>query len=521
MKILKSSWMNEVDRIAIEEFSIPGLILMQNAAFACKNIIVNKYPNNKYKNILIATGPGNNGGDGYALALLLLTTGYEVSLITNETFVSRLKGEAKTFYEICLKHKNIKFIDISKDFSIVNDINCDLLIDSLLGTGLKRSVKDGAMAEIIKIINSLNVKVCSIDIPSGLWEGYYPFDGEVVKADETFTFQCLKTSLMSDVAADLCGDISILNIGIPSDIYNKKEHYIELIGKEIVSSLDFSRDNSSYKNNYGHVLVVAGSSYMAGAGILSAEAAVRSGSGLVTLAVDSKERAAAVTARYPHIMCIDIDDINENPKILDRYNVLVMGPGLVKELNIKKIVEYLIESYKGKIVFDAFLLSFLKEHNDILQKFKSLKGRDIILTPHLGEFSQLIGIDKKEIIKRKIELCRDFSTEYKVYLVLKGHRSIVSTKDGEVYINSSGNAGMATAGSGDVLSGIIGGLISSMPDEKISDIVKTAVFIHGYSGDLAAKKLGVTSLAAVDIVENLNNAFQNIHEAGNNIKVFS
>ncbi|MDQ1350182.1 MAG: Bifunctional NAD(P)H-hydrate repair enzyme, partial [Acidobacteriota bacterium] len=351
----------------------------------------------------------------------------------------------------------------------------------------------------------------AVDIPSGLSDAFLPeADTPIVTADVTATFQCLKTAHLFPDGNKYCGKIAIIDIGIPWERVNQDKYFINIITPGAFERLLEKPRADAHKGDFGHALTVAGSVDKPGAGILSSFAVLRSGAGLCTTAVSHENRTAVVTA-HPEIMTLVYKGIEDLLPAIKPFDAIMAGPGMGNNRETLEIVSQLLEQAEVPLVLDADALNALQGELKLLEKPRRHRQHPVIITPHPGEFARLTGRSGAEIRQGRIPLSREFALRCNVYVVLKGHHTIIATpeeKGGRVYINPTGNPGMATAGSGDVLSGIITGLICRYSKKyDLETILQAAVFIHGFAGDLAAKKTGEISLTAGDIIDHIPGAF--------------
>lgn len=514
MKLLLSSWMKELDTEAIESTGIPSIVLMENASRGAAKFFANEFPREKnFKNIIVIIGKGNNGGDGIAVGRILHQWGYIVQFILL-CDPDQLNPDPKINFNI-IKNLNLNYVIPKNETeleTIFNDFitypkNETVIIDALFGTGLNHPIKEGLHAQAINHINQSGFKVAAIDIPSGLSDAFLPEMGIHVNADVTATFQCLKTAHLHPDGNKYSGKIAIIDIGIPQEHVNRDKYYINIIKPNNFNKLLEKPAVDAHKGDFGHALTVAGSVDKPGAGILSSFATLRAGAGLCTAAVCFENRLAAVSA-HPEIMTLAYKGKEDLLQALKPFNIIMAGPGMGNSQETFEIVSMLIEHAEVPLLLDADALNVLPEKLKLLEKSRRFP---LIITPHPGEFARLTGRSTPEIRHARIEISREFAQRYNVYVILKGHHTIIATpgKPGKVFINPTGNPGMATAGSGDVLSGIITGMISRFIKKyTLETILQAAVFIHGFAGDLAAQEVGEISLTAGDISAHIPGAFQ-------------
>jgi len=507
MKVLFSSWMKELDQKAIHEIGIPSIVLMENASKGAADFFAEEFPFKSFKNVVVIVGKGNNGGDGLAVGRILFQKGYQVEFIllaSSEKFNPDPRINFQIIKNLKLKYSEIKKSDDLKLKLQTYNVHETFLIDAIFGTGGDKPVIDPFYSEIIQLINNSGLKVASIDIPSGLSESFLPEEGAHIIADVTATFQCLKVSHLYPDGNKHCGKIKIINIEIPRQLLENKNYYLHLTQPDDFKNLLKKREIDSHKGHFGHSLNVSGSKEKPGAGILSSFAVLKSGAGLCTLAVSPENRTIAVQS-HPEIMSLVYQKNNDIIERLNDFNCLLIGPGLGNNNMTYDMTTKLIQYSRVPVVLDADSINVFQVGKEF---FKNDREIPIILTPHPGEFSKLTGSPIQEIQKNRIVLSRDFAKEFNVYVVLKGHHTLIASPEGQVFINQSGNAGMATAGSGDVLAGMITGMISQFINRyNLELILQAAVFFHGFASDLAIKKVGEMALTASDIIHYIPEAF--------------
>ncbi len=363
---------------------------------------------------------------------------------------------------------------------------------------------------IVNLINNSGFKVAAVDIPSGLSDTFLPEESVHVNANITATFQCLKTAHIYPDGNKYCGKIAVIDIGIPREHVNRDKYYIDIITPPAFNKLLNCSPVDAHKGDYGHALTVSGSLEKPGAGILSSFAVLKSGAGLCTAAVCYENRTAAIIA-HPEVMTLIYKSKDDLLKALHPFDVIMAGPGLGSNPETLEIVTMLIENAEVPLVLDADALNVLPGNLELLQK---PRRHPIIITPHPGEFARLTGYSSAEIRRGRIALSREFARRYNIYVILKGHHTIIATpgekneNGGPIFVNPTGNPGMATAGSGDILSGLLTGMIARFNKKyDLETILQAAVFIHGLAGDLAARQTGEISLTAGDISSYISHAF--------------
>ncbi len=499
LPILTAPQIREADSFTISNEPISSLELMERAANECFREITSRYQSSV--SFLIICGQGNNGGDGLVIAKLLYEQGYRV-----DVNVIRTKNRGSEDFEIQLKQVRklrvpVQLIDNMDQFKIDSDHN--VIIDSIFGTGLSGPA-DGLHAAIIHAVNTSGRQVISIDIPSGLFaEGSnsHCTIKNTIKASLTFTFQVPKLSFFLPDSAWYVGEFFVLEIGLDRNFLSRlpvKNYY--LTGSDIIDAFP-QRERFSHKGTYGHALLIAGSRGKTGAALLAAHGCLRAGAGLVTIHAPGSSLEILQTALPEAMVSADpsVDEISVVPE-LDYYSSVGVGPGLGKSVKTSSALKLLIQNTHIPLVLDADALNILAENKTWL----SFLPYNSILTPHPGEFERLFGKSKSSF--ERLQLQRNMSVKFGIIIVLKGAFTSVSTPDGTIWFNSSGTPAMATAGSGDVLTGIICGLYAKLKNPLQSALA--GVYIHGLAGELAAEEMGEESVIAGDIVKNIGAAIE-------------
>lgn len=513
MKVITAESMQEIDRRTIAEFGIPGLELMENAGQRCAEEIIDRFGSTGNNWAVVIAGKGNNGGDGYVIARLLAGKGWNVSVFVLSSR-AEISGDAAVNMER-LDPGMVNFCVSDEEFQgLLRDeiLQADLIVDAMLGTGLNSDVS-GLYRQAIELVNASGRPVVAVDIPSGVHATTGRVMGDAVRARLTVTFACAKPGHVLFPGADHTGRLVIADIGIPPELIANSPGYT-CLDAAAVRPLLRRRDRQAHKGHFGHCLIIAGSTGKTGAAALSANSAVRAGSGLVTLAVPASlnpimeiKTTEAMTVALPDSGLGYLGDsvfpIME--KLLVAKDALAIGPGLERHPATGALVRRLVESVELPMVIDADGLNALAEDIGILRHTRSAA---VVLTPHPGEMARLSGIPVPALEAGRIPVAQDFARTYGVYLILKGARTIIAGPAGEVAINASGNPGMATAGMGDVLTGIIVSLLGQ--GYPAWDACCTGVFIHGYAADMVADNKGETGISATDVQEMLPYAHKKI-----------
>jgi ADP-dependent NAD(P)H-hydrate dehydratase / NAD(P)H-hydrate epimerase len=496
MQILSSKQLRELDNYTIEHLPISSIDLMERAARALFSELVSTEP---HSSVTILCGLGNNGGDGLALARMMRELqNCEVQVVViDHTSVPSPDFSANL---VRLQHEGATPITLH-DVGEIPEIAADaLVVDALLGTGLSRPVS-GLLADVIAHINGLPNRVVSIDVPSGL----FCEDNEgndlrhVVRADRTMSFHCPKLSFMFSEHAAFVGDLTVLDIGLMEKEASMASQHIAVTAK-VAGPILRPRARFSHKGTYGHALLLAGRRGSMGACVLSSRAVLRSGAGLLTAHVAQCGSDVLQTA-VPEAMCsVDPNHghITELPD-LSRYAAIGMGPGIGRERDTANVLKMLIQEARMPIVLDADAINILADNPTWL----SFLPRGTILTPHPKEFDRLVGqchSGQERWIRQ-----REFSVRYGCVVVLKGAFTSICNPSGQTFFNMTGNPGMATAGTGDVLTGSILGLMAQGYGSTEASVL--GVYVHGLSGDMVAKRLGMHAMVASDLTEGLGAAF--------------
>jgi hydroxyethylthiazole kinase-like uncharacterized protein yjeF len=514
MKVVTAAAMKNAERLAIEQFGIAGLTLMETAGRKCAEIILADSGCDKGCKAVIIAGKGNNGGDGYVIARYLRQHGWDV-----KTFVvarrDEIAGDAAVNLAL-LDGSTVVFCPEPGELGHYAEELCsaDILVDALFGIGLRSEVR-GAYAEAAVLINSSGTPTVAVDIPSGIDATTGGVLGVAVRARLTVTFAFAKTGHVLYPGAEYCGRLEIADIGLPDKVISGTEGY-EFLDADAIRPLFRKRERTAHKGDYGHCLILAGSTGKTGAAALAANSAVRTGSGLVTLAVPASLNQI-LEMKTTEAMTLPLDDAGKGyfgehlfDDILNALvgkSVVALGPGIGWKTETASLIRRLVTEVTLPMVIDADGLNALSEDISILLRKKS---EMVVLTPHPGEMSRLCGLSVAEIEADRITAARNFAVKYNVYLVLKGSRTIVSTPEGEIAINGSGNPGMASGGMGDVLTGILASLLGQR--YFAGDACRMGVFLHGNAADLVAGEKGETGISAGDVQERLPLAIKKIME---------
>ena len=513
MKVVTSKQMREIDRKAIEENNLSGLALMENAGLKIFQSLKNIYPNLRLKKIIIFSGSGNNGGDGFVVARRLYDYGVKAKVFLLAPF-NKIKGEAGENLNIIDK-MGVELIELKAEKleEIKGTIqNSDLIIDAILGTGLQGRVT-GLKSKIIDLINVAGKEVVAIDVPSGLNADTGKIEGPCIKATYTITLALPKIGLLLFPGASYAGKVTVEDIGIPPYLLKNNKIKTNMATKEIVKLLLPSRAVYTHKGSFGKVLILAGSVGMTGAAYLASEAAMRSGTGIVILGIP-RSLNPIMEVKLTEVMTLPLAETEKQSlgedaketilKLMKDFSVLGIGTGISRQLETQRLVRKIIEKSTIPLVVDADAIYALSEDTNILKKAEA----PLIITPHPGEMAKLINKDIDYILDNQLNITRKIAQKFGIVVVLKGARTIIANKEGEVYINVGDNSGMATGGSGDVLTGIICSLIAQGTDNFSAAI--TGVYIHSLAGNLARDIKGERGMIAGDILSQVPQAFLNL-----------
>ena len=509
MKLITPQQMRTIDRTAIEKLGIPGIVLMENAALCVTSKAVSMLENKENPYITIAAGAGNNGGDAFAAARHLINLGYNVSVFSM-CELRNLAEDAYTNAKILVNMGvDIQVIDEDSISRFENSCEIsDLVIDGLLGTGLNRDV-EGIWAVVIDIINEKARLVLSIDIASGIDGLTGTVRGKAVKADATVTFFLPKTGMVQFPGAGYIGELTVADIGIPYSLAEDLDIPVLLEKKDIAGLLPV-RPPDGHKGTFGKVLAITGSRGMTGAAYLSCSSAYRTGCGLVK-AIVPENCAEIVSVLVPEAILVPMpvkgghlyieDGILLKDLIADSDAVLI-GPGITCNEDTHRLLEKVVEVCEKPMVIDADALNIMAKDKTLLENIRG----EAVITPHPAEMARLTGKSTDEVQRDRITIARNFADEYGLNVVLKGAGTVIASNDGRVAINPTGNDGMATAGAGDVLAGMILSFIGQgmLPYEAAC----AAAFLHGLAGEIAGDKKGRRGVTASDIADNIPEAFK-------------
>ncbi len=513
MKIVSAAEMREIDRLSTERFSVPSLTLMENAGTAVADFVCEEYP--AAHRIGVICGKGNNGGDGFVAARKLREAGREVHvlLLADPT---ELRGDAATMFQ---RMGQAPLVAKSHDeFKLANNRlrELDLLVDAILGTGFRPPVS-GLYAEAIAALNASEMPAVAVDIPSGAdADAMGSQTGAVARADAIVTFTAPRPAHVFGSLTD--GPVVVAPIGSPEAAITSTLH-LSLITPREIAPLISPRSREANKGSFGHVLVIGGSLGKAGAAAMAGMSALRIGAGLSTVAT-AKSVLATVAGFHPELMTEPCDETEAGTislraleyghldKLVKGKTVLAVGPGISRHPETSEFVRTIVEKYPVPTVLDADGL------NAFEGEAAKLAGqrRPLVITPHPGEMARLTSLSIPEVQKDRIGIARSFAGEHGIYVVLKGHRTLIAQPDGEIWVNTTGNPGMATGGTGDILTGMVAGMIAQNPS-RILEAMISAVYLHGLAGDVACETTGEQSLVATDLIQALPGALHRCRQA--------
>jgi NAD(P)H-hydrate epimerase len=509
VRILTAAQMREADRFTIEDIGIPSLVLMENAGRQVVAAIEAAYEPQLEGRVAVLCGRGNNGGDGFVIARTLLQRGVDTAVFVIG-LLSDVRGDARTNLDI-LGRLGVTVVEIADEqtwelhFSEISQ--CTLIVDAILGTGLTSAVS-GMLETVIADVNAADIPIVAVDLPSGLSADTPQLPGDCVAAAMTVTLAAPKLPLVLPPAEAHAGDVVIADIGIPHEVIEGLEGpYVELLTPEQLRELIEPRTADSHKGDFGRVTVIAGSVGKTGAAFLAGMGALRCGAGLVTVATPNS-CLPIVASLAPELMTEGMEESDGSvaaaglDAVLElQHDIVACGPGLGRTAGASAFVRGLVERATIPLVLDADALTLLAEEPG---RLLGRDDRDVIITPHPGEMARLVGMPIDEVQANRLQVAADFATTHRVYVVLKGHRTVIATPAGRVFINPTGNPGMATGGTGDVLTGMIAAWLAQLLDAEAA--CKIAVFLHGAAGDLAEAECGQVAMTATDLLEHLGAA---------------
>ncbi|MBP6687023.1 MAG: NAD(P)H-hydrate dehydratase [Lacibacter sp.] len=501
MKMFTANQIRAWDAYTIAQEPVASIDLMERAAVACSNWILQHHFSKKKLHIFC--GKGNNGGDGLAIARLLLQKSISVIVYIFETGAKGTDDFQHNLERLHKLTKEIHFIQSTEFFPVLTAD--DVAIDALLGTGLNKPL-EGLMLQLVEHISNSPATVISIDIPTGMFADTSCKEYACTRADHTLSFQVYKPCFLMQENADWFGEVHLLDIGLHPAYYHETIAYHQLIDQEIITSIYKKRKPFSHKGMYGHALIIAGSYGKNGAAVLAAKAALRSGAGLLTVHTP-KCGYTVLQSIVPEAMLeTDVEEqhLSTLPTDISGYSSIGIGPGIGLHEQTAELLMNLLHTAHQPMVLDADALNLLSIKKDLTEHLHE----ECILTPHPKEFERLFGktandFERKELAQKKAE-------ELNCVIVLKGHHTFIASPNGDAWFNNTGNAGMATAGSGDVLTGILTGLLAQGYNAEEAAVL--GVYIHGAAGDFAAQHLSQEAMMAGDINQYISHVFLHLSQ---------
>ncbi len=510
MRVLNTQQMREADRRTIDEIGIPSIVLMENAGRQAVAAMEAAFEDLPATHVGVVCGRGNNGGDGFVVARTLVQRGIETSVFLLGS-VADVRGDARGNLEV-LGRIGLTVVEITNaqewelHFSEISQ--CELIVDAILGTGFHGQLS-GLLETVVADLNGLGVPIVAIDLPTGVSADTPDVEGEAIEASMTVTLGAPKIPLVLPPADSHSGDLVIADIGIPIPVLDEVEGpYLELLTRERMRELVPARAADSHKGDFGRVLVVAGSLGRSGAAHLAAIGALRSGAGLVTVATP-RSCLPIVAAMAPEYMTEGLEETASGTvdyaaleRVLDfKADVIAVGPGLGQAPGTAAFVHGLLERSGVPLILDADALNAFSGDPE---RLVGRDGLDVVITPHPGEMGRLLNLSVEAVQHDRLRHATDFAARHRVHVVLKGHRTIIASPENRTFINLTGNSGMATGGTGDLLTGMIAAWFGQLLDAEAA--CKLAVYLHGTAGDLAEADEGEVALVAGDVAARLGDA---------------
>ena len=510
MRVLTTAQMRDADRRTIDEVGIPSAVLMENAGRHVVAALERQLPNLADLRVAVVCGKGNNGGDGFVVARVLEASGVDTRVYLPAS-ASEVAGDARVNL-LALRAVGVSVAEVAEPDAWAAHLPeigaCDVIVDALFGTGLTRPL-EGHWRTVVGDLNASGVPIVSVDLPSGLTADTALLVGETIDATLTVTLGAPKLSLLVPPAATRAGDVVVADIGIPDAVIEALDGpRLATITRAWARGLIVPRSDDIHKGDCGRVLIVAGSTGKTGAARLAALGALRSGAGLVTVATPHACQPVVSTLMSEY-MTLGVDDTADGmvsveaveAVLAERCDVLAVGPGLGQGPGVRAFVHALVERATVPLVLDADAVNAFADDPAALA---GRDGRDLIITPHPGEMARLVGTTVEHVQTHRVEVARELATTRGLHVVLKGARTVVATPEGAVSINMTGNPGMATGGTGDVLTGVVAAWLAQLLDAEAA--CRLGVLLHGLAGDLAAHEQGEVGLIASDLADHLGSA---------------
>jgi len=529
MKILTAAQMRETDRLTTERYGIPSDLLMENAGAAIAGYLATAYPELATYKVLILCGKGNNGGDGLVVARRLRERGLSPQVVLFAEPTAMHGDAAINLNRWQQGNADLRVVTSTAQWDVARAVlaEADLVLDALLGTGLTGPV-EGLLAQVIEDVNaasghgtgkvrvSRRTRVVSVDMPSGLASDAVDFGGPVINADATVTLTAPKLGQMVSPRADSVGKLIVCQIGTPPELLDDnpdlKLHWLE---PGEFRDLPLVRRRDSNKGNFGHALVVAGSLGKSGAAVLAGRAALRAGAGLATVATPI-DVLPIVAAGMPELMTAPLlateagsvsmgnFDYGRFAAILRGKSVLAIGPGLSTDTQAQQFIRAAVLETDLPVILDADgLNAFAGQPHQL----NARKTQLLAITPHPGEMARLLGVTPADVQAHRLDVALKTAARWHAHVILKGYHTILALPDGRAFVNTTGNPGMATGGTGDVLTGMLAGLTAEFDAGHWERVLGLGIYLHGLAGDLAAARVGEASLVASDLIEALPRAF--------------
>jgi ADP-dependent NAD(P)H-hydrate dehydratase / NAD(P)H-hydrate epimerase len=512
MKIVTAAEMREIDRATSVQKRVPSLTLMENAGKSVAEHVLASY--GSAKTIVAVCGKGNNGGDGFVAARLLHEKGKAVRVVLLADS-SELRGDAaEMFRKLTITATQVRAPEEFASERVRSVLAADLYLDAILGTGFKPPIS-GLYEEAIRFLNSSGVPVVAVDIPSGAdADAMTTQTGTIVRASSIVTFTTPRPAHVFSMLTR--GPTRIAEIGSPDEVIKSS------LALNVITPRDFAfalgpRPAESNKGKYGHVLVIGGSVGKAGSVAMAGMAALRAGAGLSTIAT-AKSALATVAAFHPEVMTEALPETSAGTisasagkslrELSKGKSVLAIGPGISREAETSELVRSLVSESEIPVVLDADGLNAFEGQADALMG----RSRTLVITPHPGEMARLAGYSIADVQKNRLKTARDFAREHNLIVVLKGHRTLVAKPDGETWVNTTGNPGMSTGGTGDILTGMVAAMMAQNPRETFLSVC-AAVYLHGLAGDVMLDRVGEHSMVATDLLAGLPDAFKRAQAA--------
>jgi ADP-dependent NAD(P)H-hydrate dehydratase / NAD(P)H-hydrate epimerase len=524
MKILTAAEMAEVDRLTTERYLMPSILLMENAGRCFVDELENHCPGLLKKHTAILCGGGNNGGDGCVIARYLANRGAAPSLLLFSD-PGKLKGDALINWNIA-ETMGFPVTVLENPVEGAEYLNMmptpDIIVDALFGTGLAKPIGPD-FEYIVEWINRLSARslVASVDIPSGIMADAARIPGPAVKARLTVSFSALKPALVLSPAADCAGRVVVADIGSPPALLDNPQYLMNLADAGHVRRVLQSRNRESHKGTFGHIHMIAGSRGKSGAALMAGMAALRSGAGLVTMWLPERLEHS-VAGRFPELMMEFLPETEEGTldhsgydTIMNQINnadAMLLGPGMTTHPSTAALIRKLVLSSPVPVILDADGINAFSSSGEYP---RNESGQPVIITPHPGEMARLTGSSIAHIQENRLNSAQEYAARYDCHVVLKGYQTVIAAPEGTLFINTTGNPGMATGGTGDILAGIIGRFVAGWKlnqakaeRSNLMEAIAAGVYLHGLAGDLAAESGTMESLVATDLLTYLSAAFK-------------